>query len=42
MENETSRLEDDGSLLYKCFSSLILDQLNVPDVNVILDTQRQM
>lgn len=42
MDNETSKPAEDESILYKSFSSLIIDQLNVPDVNVILDTQRQV
>lgn len=28
--------------LYKLFTSLVTDQMNVPDVNAILDTQRKM
>ena len=28
--------------LYAAFASLLSDQLNVPDVKTILDTQRQM
>ena len=32
----------DDHELYETFALLLSDQLNVPDVNTVLDTQRQM
>jgi phosphoribosyl-ATP pyrophosphohydrolase len=34
--------EESNELLFHAFSTIFKDQLNVPDVNEILDTQRQM
>ncbi len=39
--NETDLLKRNENF-YQTFSSLIIDQLNVPDVNALLDSQRNM
>jgi hypothetical protein len=39
--NETD-LSKRNENFYQTFSSLIMDQLNVPDVNALLDSQRNM
>jgi hypothetical protein len=38
-ETDTSRINEN---FYQTFSSLIIDQLNIPDVNALLDSQRNM
>jgi hypothetical protein len=40
-EQKQANNSDDHDL-YAAFASLLSDQLNVPDVKTILDTQRQM
>ncbi len=41
-KEETQKAIRDDDEFYQVFSSLIIDQLNTQDTNVILETQRQM